>query len=205
VIFLDNSVRFGYITGIPWERNTVLMKTRRYMLWLAATLMGLGSNGGALAAAATPPAPAWHYTLLASRFTDDCYCGRPSIMLDLRGGFDLRLIEENPIFATYAVEHLEFEAGWPDAGSPYYQITGQGTYQVGGEVALVQTLFLEVRIDDGHTNRECFFANDVPAVNRLWPMIQVHADQTNGSVMQFFRLDSRRHRSGTSGSPRRTA
>lgn len=164
------------------------MKTLGSLTSWVAMAVALGTSGTGLAG---NTASVVHYTLLpASQFSDDSLMlGRPTILLDLRGGFDLRLIAENPLFATYAVDGLSFQAGTPGVGSPYYQMTGHGTYEIGGEVALRQTLFLELQIDDGQTNKLCRFTNSTSDVNRLWPMIQVSADQTNGSPAQIFRLD----------------
>jgi hypothetical protein len=115
--------------------------------------------------------------------------GRPTITLPLEGRFLLRQTAENPLFTYYAWETIAWSAG--GAASTSYKITGQGTYQIGGEVALIQDLYLEVDIDSGWTNRRCYFTitNGVPLVSRLWPMIQVSVDQTNGLPVQQFHLD----------------
>jgi hypothetical protein len=139
-----------------------------------------------------PPAPpAWHYTLLnGSTLTDDCpICGRPSIPLPMQGTFQLRLIQENPLFATYALENIAFDAGPP--GGTTYKVRGQGIYQVGGEVGLVQEMFLEAWVDDGRTNKLCYFTNTEPAVRRGWPLVQITLVQTNGTDIQRFYLDLR--------------
>mgnify|MGYP000356756315 CR=1 FL=1 len=138
-----------------------------------------------------PPPPAWHYTLLnGSTLIDDCpICGRPTIPLPLQGTFQLRLLQENPLFATYALENITFDAGAP--GGTQYKVRGQGLYQVGGEVGLFQHMFLEVWADDGRTNRLCYFTNTEPAVRRGWPLIQIALDQTNGTPVQEFHLDLR--------------
>lgn len=131
---------------------------------------------------------AWHYTLLRSaEFVDDCLvCGRPTIILPLQGSFLLRLIEQNPLFATYAVEEIAFVAGTPPG--PYYKITGSGTYRIGGEVALVQTMILELWIDDGTTPRLCTFTNNPSAPPRPWPIIETDLEQADGSLVQVFKI-----------------
>ena len=134
-------------------------------------------------------AAVWHYTLLPeSTLLDDCpVCDRPSFLQPLRGGYDLRLKGENPLFAHYTLENLEFTAG--TAGGRNYKVTGHGTYSVGGEVALVQDLTLELSIDDGFTNRICYLTNATPRVDRLPPMFHATALQTNGSLTQAYQLD----------------
>jgi len=136
--------------------------------------------------APAPPAATWHYTLLpGSQLTDDCpVCGRPPIIVPMRGTFGLRLIQENPLFATYALEDLAFDAGGPPGTT--YKVRGNGVYHVGGEAGLLQDLSLEVRIDNGFTNTLCYFTNAVPQVTRGWPLIQITVDQTNGTdVLQY--------------------
>jgi hypothetical protein len=156
-------------------------------------LADFGLDALAVISGAIPPPPPTnrpsHYTLLeGSRLVDDCLiCGRPPIVLPLRGTFGLRLLEENPLFATYAVEDVAFEAGSPAGLS--YRVNGHGSYQVGGEVAVRQDMFLEVFIDDGRTYKLCFFTNETPALDRPWPMLHVTLDQTNGTPLQTFTLE----------------
>lgn len=136
------------------------------------------------------PAPArnWTYSLLPdSRLIDDCFCGRPTLLVPMRGTFELRLVAENPLFATYSVTNVQFLADRGDGTA--YRVTGHGWYQVGGEVALVQSMFLTLQIGNGATNRPCSFTNDTPAVERLWPMLKVHVDETTQAPVQFYRLD----------------
>ena len=133
--------------------------------------------------------PVWSYALVdGSQLVDDCpICDRVPIIRPLRGTFQLRLVQQDPLFSTYALENLSFTAG--DTNGPNYKVVGNGTYRVGGEIALQQYIFLEVSIDNGSTNQLCFFTNAVSSVSRLWPMIQVGVDQTNGTEAQQFHLD----------------
>ena len=132
---------------------------------------------------------AWSYALLdGSQLVDDCpICDRVPIVRPMRGTFQLRLVQEGPLFSTYALENISFTAG--DTNGPNYKVVGSGTYRVGGEVAVLQYLNLEVAIDNGFTNKLCFFTNALSSVSRRWPMIQVGVDQTNGTVAQQFHLD----------------
>jgi hypothetical protein len=141
--------------------------------------------------AATAPSQVWHYALLSSsRLTDLCpICGRPPITVPVQGTFSLRLLDENPLYSTYAWDAFAWTAGPP--GGFTYTITGSGLYQVGGEVVLVQDLSLDVFIDSGWTNRRCFFTitNGVRGVTRSWPLLQISVDQTNGTEAQQYRLE----------------
>src|SRR6266540_652039 len=127
----------------------------------------------------------WVYRLLDdSTLTDDCpVCGRPTIQVPLRGTFSLRLLTQNPLFSRYAMEDIQFTARGGD-----YRVTGSGTFQIGGEVALVQEMFLQVQVDNGFTSRLCYFTNSTVAVDRLWPMIDITLDQTNGTFTQVYSL-----------------
>ncbi|MCW5553578.1 MAG: hypothetical protein KIS67_15640 [Verrucomicrobiae bacterium] len=142
---------------------------------------------------AAQPLPAtngnWTYTLLQdSQLTDDCpICDRIPIVVPLRGKFELRLLEENPVFARYAVENLDFVASEPLR--PTYKVTGQGTYQVGGEVAMMQEMVLEVQIDNGDTKTLCYLTNETGLVQRRWPMMSIQLHQTNGTIAQVYHLE----------------
>jgi hypothetical protein len=67
-------------------------------------------------------------------------------------------------------------------------VVGQGTYTVGGEVAVLQDMALEVHIDDGATNRLCHLTNATPQVERRWPMLEATVVQTNGTFTQVYHL-----------------
>ena len=128
----------------------------------------------------------WRYQLLNDSYlADDCpVCGRPSIQEPLRGAFELRLTELNPLFSRYAVVNLSFTAG----STRIYTIKGSGTFQIGGEVALVQQMQLELEINDGVATRVCHLKNPSPAVTGRWPMINLTLEQTDGTVTQTYTL-----------------
>jgi hypothetical protein len=156
--------------------------------FLAVGLM-LGAFRTSIQAQQMQDGAVWSYALLGgSQLVDDCpICDRMPIVRPLRGTFQLRLVQQDPLFSTYTLENISLTAG--DTNGPYYKVVGNGTYRVGGEVALQQYLYLEVSIDNGWTNQLCLFTNAVIGVSRLWPMIQVGVDQTNGTMTQQFHLD----------------
>lgn len=157
------------------------------LLFAAMVLGGVAWPARLQAQAATNDV--WHYTLLpGSQLVDDCsLCGRPTIQVPMRGTFALRPVQANPLFTTYAWETIAWAA---DNGAGLsYKVTGQGTFQLGGEVAVTQDSFLEVQIASAWTNRLCYFTNEARTVTRLWPMIQISMDQTNGLPFQQFHLD----------------
>ncbi|HEU0011575.1 MAG TPA: hypothetical protein VFT34_17295 [Verrucomicrobiae bacterium] len=163
-----------------------LLKTILDPAAMVLTVCALFGLSPLSASAQTPTANRpWVYRLLDdSTLTDDCpICGRPTIQVPLRGTFSLRLLTQNPLFSRYAMEDIQFTARGGD-----YRVTGSGTFQIGGEVALVQEMFLQVQVDNGFTSRLCYFTNATAAVDRLWPMIDVTLDQTNGTFTQVYSL-----------------
>lgn len=84
-----------------------------------------------------------------SIFLDDCtICGRPTIPVPVKGTFLLVPLEvggPNP-FETYAVEALDLSSVVPEVIQ--YHIVGSGTYRQGGEVALTQSMELEITVDE---------------------------------------------------------
>jgi hypothetical protein len=101
----------------------------------------------------------------------------------MRGTFNLRLLAINTLFARYALEDINFTSS-----SQRYTVKGSGTFQIGGEVALRQEMFLQVHIDDGVSNRLCYLTNASAAVDRSWPMMHITLDQTNGTLIQVYQL-----------------
>lgn len=153
-----------------------------------ATMLLWGFPGGTCRVDAQTNAPQ-KYTLVAgSQLIDDCpMCGRPPISAAMTGTFDLHLLEQNPLVTRFELLNISFQAG-TNTGLEY-KVTGSGSYQVGGELALAQHLFLDAWINNGFTNTEAFCANTNTWVNEPWPKIQVRVDQTNGTPGQVYHLD----------------
>ena len=131
----------------------------------------------------------WTYTLTAeSSLTDDCpVCDRLPIVEPLRGTFQLRLLEEGPLFSTYSIEAISLKASG-DEGR-IYVVTGKGIYRIGGEVALVQEVFLAVEIGNGATTNLCYLTNSPARPVRGWPMMRFDAIQTNGTMTQQYSFE----------------
>jgi len=107
-----------------------------------------------------------------SYLIDDCtICGRPTIPVPIYGSFRLKPTGENPLFSYYAVRGLKFESG-----SPYFEYVGwfNGTYQIGGEVALVQQMTLKGRIDEFG---EMEFDSGLVALLTSFPWIEIDLAQ----------------------------
>jgi hypothetical protein len=155
------------------------MKTALLLILTAATVV---------AGVAPDQKNGWHYSLLeGSTLTDDCpACGRPTIILPMRGSFTLRLIQDNGLFATYAMEDISFTARM--GSDRTYRVTGNGTLQIGGEVALTQEGSMHVEIDNGFSKTDAQLASARGAPERLWPMIHITFHQTNGTITQVYDL-----------------
>lgn len=128
------------------------------------------------------------YKLLSgSQLTDDCpICDRIPIVVPLSGTFGLRRLDQNPILTRYELTNVSFTAG--TTSSPQYQVLGSGTYEVGGEVAVYQQLFLNVAISNGVNAVNALCVSTNTPVTQLWPKIEVQVDQTNGTPAKVYHL-----------------
>lgn len=140
----------------------------------------------------TPPGNTiWVYTLVnGSQLTEDCpVCDHVTAPIPMRGTFQLRALGQGPLFSNYAVENIAFQT--EQTGGRRYKVSGRGTFRIGGEIGVQQDLILETTIDNGLTNTICELTNATPQIARRWPMFQAEADQTNGTLVQQYRLDIR--------------
>lgn len=148
---------------------------------LLVTLIAAGMAGGPLVC---PAQTEMSYMLLeGSTLTEDCaICDRPAIIVPLRGTFQLVLREQNPLFTTYDVQEIRFQSQaemWP------YVVTGQGTYEIGGEVALEQRMLLNLQIND---LPDIVLEHGELPEEWSWPMIDVSISQEPVDPMQVFSM-----------------
>jgi hypothetical protein len=122
-----------------------------------------------------------------SQLVDDCpICGRPTILAPLTGTFTLSVLDQNPLYTRYQLTNISFQ---PSAQTGLkYKVVGTGTYQIGGEVAVLQDLFLDVAIDNGYTTTKAQCVNSNRQVSQQWPKIEISVDQTNGTPGQVYYL-----------------
>ncbi len=130
---------------------------------------------------AAPKVPMVPYELLeGSTFTDDCLpCGRPTIPIPLKGTFLLGEIEGSPNpTSTYFVDAVDFSSADPIRG---YRLSGFGFYRQGGEVALVQSMRLELAVADpgGATSPGNILSSKDPKVPRPFPEIEIELAHEN--------------------------
>jgi hypothetical protein len=140
---------------------------------------------------AVPLLQSWHYSLIdGSTLLDDCaVCDRPPLLLKLSGGFDLVLTEENPLFSRYRLFDIDLQAPFVDG--TFYRITGEGDYQVGGEVVIVQKLQLDADVEasaDGES-RVTTFTDTTASPQRRWPMLQLDATDDSGTILSTIILN----------------
>ncbi len=122
-----------------------------------------------------------------SQLVDDCpICARPTFMVPLTGTFSLSVMDKNPLFTRYALTGISFQGGTQSGLS--YKLVGSGVYQVGGEVAVLQDLYLDLAIDNGFTTTKAQCMNTNRGVSQQWPKIQINVDQTNGTPGQVYYL-----------------
>src|SRR5436190_248434 len=158
---------------------------RSALIWMLMLGIGLATEN---AFGQLPDESTRIYALLAgSELSDDCpICGRPTIIVPMTGTFRLRFLDRNPLFERYRIEAISFHAA--STNGPQYWVSGSGTYQIGGEVAVMQDIFLDVAIDNGFTNRSARCVNSDRLVTQPWPRIQVTAGQTNGTLTTLYSL-----------------
>lgn len=177
------------INGVTATGMPTAQRLNQWVSKAAVAILMLSSMVAGIMAQTSQPSPVCSYTLTdGSQLVDDCpVCDHLPVVKPMRGTFQLRLTQQSPLFSTYSLENLSFTAG--DTNGKQYKVVGNGVYRIGGEVGLQQNLFLEVSVDDGVTNKLCYFTNAVGNVTRLWPMLQIGVDQTNGTATQQFHLE----------------
>lgn len=100
----------------------------------------------AFALTSSDQGPLRYRLLEGSTLTDDCLiCGRPTIILPIRGSFWLCPAGGDPLFSQYRVRNLRFHSL---ELQPEYRGRAKGDYQLGGEVTLLQHVTLAGEINE---------------------------------------------------------
>ena len=124
----------------------------------AAPMRAQGTVTGTLYALSSPP----------SEFTWGCFgpCACPvMIRSPLDGSFVLRFSHADPLYNYYDVASVNWEV--PDIVAPI-GIAGDGSYRIGGEVALVQQLTLDLSFNHGPAQH---FDSGLEPVGAAFPAI----------------------------------
>src|SRR5258706_6968378 len=98
----------------------------------------------------------------------------------MKGSFTFYRTSVDPLFTHYAMLNILWDFAMADSTSPTARIvhvTGHGTYDQGGEVALTQRMVLDVAFDGGPTQR---FDSGLVPVRVPFPAIDidVHSNTT---------------------------
>jgi hypothetical protein len=140
--------------------------------WFLIALLSLFTFS---AIAADPP---WRYQLLeGSSLADECLiCGRPTIIIPMRGSFTLRRGSVSPISQTFSIENANFQAG------PDYTFQGSGTYTLSGDFVVHQSMTLTGELKTATETKQVAFTNETTEITRRWPMLSATLMQTNGTL-----------------------
>jgi hypothetical protein len=166
-----------------------MMTIVQRMLKSGAVILAICCLSSSLHAQTSLPPATWLYRLLdGSELTDDCpICDHLPFVGPMRGTFEMSLIMQGPLFSTYEITNIFFTAA--TGGGRAYRVTGQGVYELGGELAIIQRLYLDLRIDNGITNDPCYLSETTNRIAALWPMLREGVDQTNGTQVQQYHLE----------------
>lgn len=124
-----------------------------------------------------------------SFFFDDCdICGRPTIPLPITGSFVLRHHIQDAANPVQQFKVVDLALKTTREGF-HYSITGDGSYTLGGEVAFLQSLRLDVSVNE--EKGIVLDSGKVPVPEGvLFPEIQIHLEQENpSSPVHVFRMD----------------
>jgi hypothetical protein len=152
--------------------------------WIVALWALVLANIGGLAQ--TTALPVTYALQQGSQLVDCPFCGRLPANYPLHGTFLLTRLESNPLFDRYELSDIAFQAGTNNG--PQYTIRGNGTYQVGGEVAYQQDLVLNLTIDFGFGQTVAIYSNATRTVKAPWPIIDTSVDQSATSPYPVFQL-----------------
>ncbi len=150
------------------------------VVWLAALVLVGSLHGQALA-----PGQTWHYRALeTSTLTHECLiCGLVTPPLPVRGGFDLVLLSQNPLTTTYGLENIALEASAGTGQS--FSVSGNGTWELGGELAVRQTLTLHLILRSRTNSDTRTLTNISDQVTLPWPDLRVDLQDTAGQVWRY--------------------
>ncbi len=147
----------------------------------------MGQNGG-------PSAVTVRYGLTErSTFQEGCWdpCACPiTLEIPLRGTFDLTATGADPLFQHYAVSNVKWKILYANSTgtTTMREVTGQGTYKVGGEFAVQQQMVLDLQIDGGPVQH---FDSGLVVGGGGFPAIMITLTMNNMFCYdQVFRLDA---------------
>src|SRR5262245_28998185 len=135
-----------------------------------ASACAAAAAGVALAGSSPSGVPVPYELTSASEFQKGCFppCRCPVLIATaVTGGFLLDHIETNPLFTIYAVKMVDLDVQYGGETTP---VTGSGTYTVGGEVAYMQRMELDLAVGNDPVEH---FDSGWTSVNVPWPALDV--------------------------------
>ncbi len=96
------------------------------------------------------------------------YEDRPSIQVPIRGYFWLEQLPPDPLFTNYAVNRLKFKS--TDSTLLSYSGSLNGTFRIGGEVALLQQMVLKGKING---SKDLLLDSSLQTINISFPWIEI--------------------------------
>jgi len=103
----------------------------------------------------------------------------------MTGTFRLVSEEDSPLFPLFEIRDIDFLAK-SDLG--FYTVTGNGSYEIGGEVALAQNALISMDILSPLDDITCIATNSNELAPAAWPNIQLLLIQTNGTDYLTYEL-----------------
>jgi hypothetical protein len=101
-----------------------------------------------------------------------CMCP-VSMVGKIKGTFKLVQLTPTPLFTRYRVAKISWAVVNPN-GEVVHMIRGHGIYQLGGEIALMQQLILDLSIDGADP---VFFDSGLVPVESAFPNISISVDR----------------------------
>jgi hypothetical protein len=142
-----------------------------------------------LAFAQAPATQPWRYELIeGSTLADDCLiCGRPTIIHPMRGTFEMHLETIGPLTSTYRLTNIQFRTGPKSA--PVHTVTGSGTFSMGGQLAVQQSMTLVTEICDvTPACRDVTLTNDDRGVRVTFPLIDISLTQSQENLLSVYKM-----------------
>ena len=164
--------------GVAWLHfDSGLVPTDGNFPELDLKLVGDSLVPPAIHCLAVPELSRQHYrSVLGMTFLDDCaICDHLPHVVPVAGSFDLVRTGGTPLADRYHVFNLHFS---DDSG---IDVTGEGTLEVGGEVAIQHRWTLQLLVRTANDTRFVTLRNSDQRPGRLWPMLQTELAEDGGS------------------------
>src|SRR5260221_7822840 len=115
------------------------------------------------------PEPVAYQILDGSYCIDDCLpCGRPTVPVPITGTFSLGELDAVSLYQPWRVDDLQVKTSSADVAF----VVGAGIYRQGGEVALLQDMFLETTVY-GTDLHIVFTSGGLVPVGGTFPRIEI--------------------------------